>query len=182
MLTLREFYDCHLTDKYVMPLCLMTTGHLCVVRSNTNGSWQRAEVLRHCPGSKKPVEVKLIDTGHIMNVSYSGIKYLLKEFANLPSQYFIGRLAYVTPWKGHTWSADAVHFFFKLVCFRRLYAKIESIKVNRYMSRENIEIEFVPFQDDKIYVVLVDPDSEEHTRNLNKALIDSGWVRRCYTC
>ncbi|KAH8337791.1 hypothetical protein KR067_003448 [Drosophila pandora] len=161
---MQEFYDCHLTDKYIMPLCLLTTGHLCVVRSNTNGSWQRAEVLRHCPGTKKPVEVKLIDTGHVMNVSYTGVKYLMKEFANLPAQCFIGRLAYVTPWKGHTWSADAVNFFYQLVCFRRLYAKIESIK------------------DDLIYVVLVDPDSTEHTRNLNKALIDSGWVRRCYTC
>ncbi|XP_017094099.2 tudor domain-containing protein 5 isoform X2 [Drosophila bipectinata] len=161
---MQEFYDSHSTDKYIMPLCLLTTGHLCVVRSTTNGLWQRAEVLRHRPGNKKPLEVKLVDTGHVMNVSYTSVKYLVKEFANLPAQCFIGRLAYVTPWKGHSWSADAVNFFFKLVCYRRLYAKIESIK------------------DDNVYVVLVDPDSKEHTRNLNKALIDSGWVRRCYTC
>ncbi|KAH8333248.1 hypothetical protein KR074_002259 [Drosophila pseudoananassae] len=161
---MQECYDFHSTDKYVMPLSLLTTGHLCVVRSTMNGLWERAEILRHRPGNKKPLEVKLVDTGHVMNVSYTSVKYLLKEFANLPAQCFIGRLAYVTPWKGHSWSADAVNFFFKLVCYRRLYAKIESIK------------------DDNAYMVLVDPDSKEHTRNLNKALIDSGWVRRCYTC
>ncbi|XP_017022372.1 tudor domain-containing protein 5 isoform X2 [Drosophila kikkawai] len=154
-------YENQFPDKYKMPLSLITTDHICAVRSSKSGAWERAQVIRHQPGnSSKIVEVQLVDTGDVMCVSHMYVRHLLKEFATLPAQCLNGRLAYITPWKGPGWSADAVKYFFRLVSFRRLYAKIEDIK------------------DNFACMVLVDPNT---TPNLNKALVDSGWVRRCYT-
>ncbi|KAH8236257.1 hypothetical protein KR038_006654 [Drosophila bunnanda] len=158
-------YENQFPDKYSMPLCLITTDHICAVRSSTNRAWERAQVVRHQPGnSSKIIEVQLIDTGEVMCVSHKDVRHLLKEFATLPSQCLNGRLAFVTPWKGPGWSAEAVKYFLRLVSLRRLYAKIEGVK------------------DNFAYLVLVDPDTVAPlNKNVNKALIDSGWVRRSYT-
>ncbi|KAH8284699.1 hypothetical protein KR018_011999 [Drosophila ironensis] len=148
-------------NKYAMPLSLVTTGHLCVVHSNKSDCWERAQVVRHRPGRAKFVEVELIDSGDMMNVCPSELKFLLKQFAVLPSQYYCGSLAFLTPREGLNWSAEAVDYFFKLVSFRRLYAKVEFIR------------------DGTVFMVLVDPDNSGHSKNINRLLIDSGWVRRC---
>ncbi|KAI8037076.1 hypothetical protein M5D96_010395 [Drosophila gunungcola] len=114
-----------------MPLCLITTDHLCVVRSNNTGVWERAQVVRHRPNNiRKTIEVELIDTGVIMCVSHKDVKFLLKEFAMLPAQCLAGRLAFITQWKSPAWSAEAVNFFYRMVSYRTLYAKVEAIEVS----------------------------------------------------
>ncbi|XP_052842305.1 uncharacterized protein LOC128256188 isoform X1 [Drosophila gunungcola] len=158
---MQMFYESRDSDKYIMPLCLITTDHLCVVRSNNTGVWERAQVVRHRPNNiRKTIEVELIDTGVIMCVSHKDVKFLLKEFAMLPAQCLAGRLAFITQWKSPAWSAEAVNFFYRMVSYRTLYAKVEAI------------------EDNTAYLVLVDP-STKAPANLNKLLIDSGWVRRC---
>ncbi|XP_016979738.1 uncharacterized protein LOC108045066 isoform X2 [Drosophila rhopaloa] len=159
---MQMFYEGLDSDKYTMPLCLITTGHLCVVRSNISSVWERAQVLGHRPNNiKKTIEVELIDTGVIMCVSHKEVKFLMKEFAILPAQCLVGRLAFITQWKSPAWCAEAVNFFYRMVSYRRLYAKVEAINNNT------------------AYLVLVDPDSKAPNINLNKSLIDSGLVRRC---
>ncbi|XP_020814846.1 LOW QUALITY PROTEIN: uncharacterized protein LOC110189215 [Drosophila serrata] len=164
-LSMQVCYESQFPDKYTMPLCLITTDHICAVRSSKNNAWERAQVVRHQPGnSSKIIEVQLVDTGEVMCVSHKDVRHLLKEFATLPPQCLNGRLAFITPWKGPGWSAEAVKYFFRLVSFRRLYAKIEGVKNNF------------------AYLVLVDPETVAPlNKNLNRALIESGWVRRCYT-
>ncbi|KAH8253772.1 hypothetical protein KR032_006825 [Drosophila birchii] len=162
-LNMQICYESQFPEKYSMPLCLITIGHICAVRSSKNNAWERAEVVSCQPGnSGKIIEVQLVDTGVVMCVSHRDVRHLLKEFATLPPQCFNGRLAFVKPWKGPGWSADAIKYFFGLVSFRRLYAKVEGVK------------------DNFAYLVLVDSDAS-FNKNLNKALIDSGCVRRCYT-
>ncbi|KAH8285185.1 hypothetical protein KR054_005905 [Drosophila jambulina] len=159
---MQNCYEDQFPEKYTMPLCLITTDHICAVRSNKNRAWERAKVVRHQPSNtSKSIEVQLVDTGEVMCVGHKDVRHLLKDFATLPPQCLNGRLAFVTPWKGPGWSAEAVKYFFRLVSYRRLYAKVEDVK------------------DNFTYLVLLDPGSMN--LNLNKALIESGWVRRCYT-
>ncbi|KAH8401732.1 hypothetical protein KR009_007568 [Drosophila setifemur] len=161
---MQTFYNSQDGDRFTLPLCLITTDHLCVVQSSKSPIWERARVVRYRPDNvRKMIEVELLDTGELVSVGHKEVKFLLKEFAQLPPQCLSGRLAFVTPWKGTTWSAEAVNYFFKLVCYRRLYAKIEAIK------------------DGTAYLVLVDPQTVAPIKNLNKTLINSGWARRCYS-
>ncbi|XP_017068984.1 uncharacterized protein LOC108106448 isoform X2 [Drosophila eugracilis] len=158
------FYDSHDSEKYSIPLCLISTDHLCAVRCSNSGIWERAKVVRYRPISIcNPIEVELIDTGVIICVSAKNIKFLLKEFALLPPQYLSGRLAFITQCRGSVWSAGAIDLFYKMVAYRRLYAQVEAFKNNT------------------AYIVLVDPDSKAAFMNLNKSLIDCGLVRRCIT-
>ncbi|XP_039484644.1 uncharacterized protein LOC120447206 isoform X2 [Drosophila santomea] len=156
------FYESLDTDKYTMPLCLINTDHICVVRPGCTSIWERAKVVGYRPSNNgMSIKVELVDKGDIVCVSHQNVKFLLKQFASLPPQCFAGRLAFITQWKAPHWSAEAVNFFYKMVSFRRLYAKVEAIK------------------DNTAYLVLVDPETQTHSVNLNKSLIDSGWVRRC---
>ncbi|XP_016998001.2 tudor domain-containing protein 5 [Drosophila takahashii] len=161
---MQMFYESRDSEKYTMPLCLITTDHLCVVRSNKWGKWERAKVVRYRPNSTgMTIEVEMVDTGDFMCVSHKDVKFLLKEFAMLPPQSLPGRLAFVTQLKAPVWSAEAVNIFYRMVTCRRLYAQVEAIKNNT------------------AYLVLVDPERKGPIVNLNKSLIDSGWVRRCIT-
>ncbi|XP_043645891.1 uncharacterized protein LOC122615083 isoform X2 [Drosophila teissieri] len=159
---MQMFYESLDTDKYTMPLCLINTDHLCVVRTSCTGVWERAKVVGYRPSNNgMTIEVELVDKGEIVCVSQQYVKFLLKQFATLPPHCLAGRLAFIAQWKAPNWSAAAVNFFYKMVSFRRLYAKVEAIK------------------NKTAYLVLVDPERHAHTVNLNKSLIDSGWVRRC---
>ncbi|XP_017061420.1 uncharacterized protein LOC108101543 [Drosophila ficusphila] len=161
---MQTFYESRNGDKYTMPLSLITEDHLCAVRSSNSGAWERAQVVKHRPDNfRKTIEVELIDTGVQMCVTPRDIKFLLKEFATLPPQWLAGRLAFITQWKAPSWSAEAVNFFYKMVSYRILCAKVEAIENNT------------------AYLVLVDPNTDEQVKNLNKSLIDSGWARRCIT-
>lgn len=71
--------------------------------------------------------MELIDTGERSWVCHSNLKYLCKNFAILPPQCWRGRLACVTPRQGTQFSANASNYFFELVSYRRLFAKIEKI-------------------------------------------------------
>lgn len=72
-------------------------------------------------------QVQLIDTGDREWVCHGSLKYLCKDFATLPPQCWPGRLACVTPRKGTQFSANASNYFYELVSYRRLFAKIEKI-------------------------------------------------------
>ncbi|KAH8348953.1 hypothetical protein KR084_012710 [Drosophila pseudotakahashii] len=158
------FYESRDSEKYTMPLCLITTDHLCVVRSNHSGTWERAKVVRYRPNNTRmTIEVEMVDTGDLICVSHKDVKFLLKEFALLPPQPLAGRLAFITQLKAPVWSAEAVRIFYKMVSYRRLYAKVEAI------------------QNNTAYLVLVNPEGKGPTENLNLSLINSGWVRRCIT-
>ncbi|XP_026836368.1 tudor domain-containing protein 5 isoform X2 [Drosophila erecta] len=159
---MQMFYESHDTDKYTMPMSLINTDHLCVVRSSCTRAWERAKVVGYQPSNRgMTIEVELVDKGDIICVSHQHVKFLLKQFASLPPQCLAGRLAFITQWKAPNWPAEAVNCFYKMVSFRRLYAKVEAIKNNI------------------AYLVLVDPETHAHAVNLNRSLIDSGWVRRC---
>lgn len=111
----------------------MPDNHKSHVRRTIPQKWgrERAQVLRHQPGEEsKSVKVQLVDTGEVMCVSHKDVKHLVKDFATLPPQCVKGRLAFVTPWKGPGWSAEAIKYFVRLVSYRRLYARIEGIKVS----------------------------------------------------
>ncbi|EDW72311.2 uncharacterized protein Dwil_GK20858 [Drosophila willistoni] len=126
---MQRAYNALNSTEFVMPLFLITTGHLCAVRST--GVWERACVVNYKPGNlENTIEVKLIDTGHTVCVSPEEVHYLHLDFAILPSQCLSGRLAYVKPWKGLSWSAEAVKTFFDQVNSRVLYAKVEHIEVS----------------------------------------------------
>ncbi|XP_037715461.1 tudor domain-containing protein 5 isoform X2 [Drosophila subpulchrella] len=160
---MQMFYESRESEKYIMPLCLITTDHFCVVRHNHSGVWERAKVVRYRPNNTNmTIEVELVDTGHFMCVSHKDVKFLLKEFAVLPAQVLTGRLAFITQLTAPVWSAQAVKFFYNLSSYRRLYAQVEAIKNNT------------------AYLVLIDPDKVP-VINLNKSLIDSGWVLRSIT-
>ncbi|TDG51646.1 hypothetical protein AWZ03_002106 [Drosophila navojoa] len=91
---------------------------------------------------------------------YKGMSYNMQ----LPPQCWPGRLACITPRQGQYFSMEASNYFYDIVCYRRLFAKIE--KIND--------------ADNTCTMILVDPNSSLHTKNINMALIESGWVRRCY--
>ncbi|XP_050744205.1 tudor domain-containing protein 7 isoform X2 [Drosophila biarmipes] len=160
---MQMFYESRDSEKYTMPLCLITTDHLCVVRHNISGVWERAKVVSYRPNNTRmTIEVELVDTGNFMCVSHKDVKFLLKEFAVLPAQVLAGRLAYITQLTAPVWSAEAVKFFYNMSSYRRLYAQVEAI------------------QNNTAYLVLIDPDAVP-VINLNKSLIDSGWVLRSIT-
>ncbi|KMY93740.1 uncharacterized protein LOC6734462 isoform X1 [Drosophila simulans] len=157
---MQTFYDSCASENYTMPLFLITTDHLCVVRG-TSG-WERARVLGYrSSNNKMSIEVELVDIGDIICVCQRNVKFLLKQFALLPRQCLSGRLAFITQWKAPKWSAEVVSFFHEMILLRQLYAKVEAIKNNT------------------AYLVLVDTETHAHTVNLNRSLIESGWVRRC---
>ncbi|XP_017120054.1 uncharacterized protein LOC108141300 [Drosophila elegans] len=161
---MQTFYESQDMKTYTIPESLIALNHLCVVRSCNSGVWERAKVVRHQPTNiMKTIDVKLLDTGDIMCVSYGDVKFLKKEFAVLPPLCLHGRLAYIVPWKGSTWSSSVSAYFFSLIRYRRLLAKIEAIK------------------DNVAYLVLVDPLINSPIKNINKMLIHSGWARRCFT-
>ncbi|KRF80428.1 uncharacterized protein Dvir_GJ19957, isoform C [Drosophila virilis] len=160
---MQRFYSNVHELKYTIPLYLIMIGHLGALHFRGT-LWQRVEVLNIKTGNRKNIEVELVDTGERLWICHSDLKYLCKEFAHLPPQYWPGRLACVTPRQGPSFSVEASNYFFDIVSYRRLYAKIE--KIND--------------ADDTITLILVDPDAAAHTKNINVALIESGWVRRCY--
>ncbi|XP_030558430.1 uncharacterized protein LOC115760969 [Drosophila novamexicana] len=160
---MQRFYSNVHEIKYTIPLYLIMIGHLGALHFRGT-LWQRVEVLNIKAGNRKNIEVQLVDTGERLWICHSDLKYLCKEFAHLPPQYWPGRLACVTPRQGPSFSVEASTYFFDIVSFRRLYAKIE--KIND--------------ADNTITLILVDPDAAAHTKNINVALIESGWVRRCY--
>ncbi|XP_052843642.1 uncharacterized protein LOC128256947 isoform X2 [Drosophila gunungcola] len=161
---MQTFYENQDMKTFTIPGSLIALNHLCVVRSCNSGVWERAKVVRHQPTNiMKTIDVELLDTGDIMCVSYGDVKFLKKEFAVLPPLCLHGRLAYIVPWKGSTWSSSVSAYFFRLIRYRRLLAKIEAIK------------------DNVAYLVLVDPLINSPIKNINKILIHSGWGRRCFT-
>lgn len=157
---MQTFYESSESKNYTMPLFLITTDHLCVVRC-TSG-WERAKVLGYrSSNNKMTIEVELVDIGDIIRVSQQNVKFLIKPFALLPRQCLAGRLAFITQCKSPNWTAEVVNFFHDMILLRLLYAKVEAIKNNT------------------AYLVLVDTESQGHTVNLNRSLIETGWVRRC---
>ncbi|KAH8413631.1 hypothetical protein KR222_002388 [Zaprionus bogoriensis] len=160
---MQRFYNNIDEKRYSMPLSLIMPGHLGVIHAH-GAIWQRVKVLNIKAGNPKNIEVQLVDTGERSWVGHSQLKYLCKDFATLPAQCWPGRLACVTPRQGTQFSANASIYFYELVCYRRLYAKIEQIS-----EADNVA-----------YMVLVDSDAQAAIKNVNVALIESGWVRRCY--
>ncbi|XP_030246928.1 uncharacterized protein LOC108652777 [Drosophila navojoa] len=160
---MQQFYSIINDYSYTIPLFLIMVGHLGAVYVREE-SWHRAKVLNIKAGSRMNVEVELIDTGDRMWICHTDLKYLCKDFARLPPQCWPGRLACITPRQGQYFSMEASNYFYDIVCYRRLFAKIE--KIND--------------ADNTCTMILVDPNSSLHTKNINMALIESGWVRRCY--
>ncbi|KAH8346302.1 hypothetical protein KR084_000352 [Drosophila pseudotakahashii] len=160
---MEKYYQSQDLKNYTMPLSLIAKNHLCAVRSSKSGVWERAKVLQHRHNKKnKTTDVELIDTGVVMCLSHRDVKFLKKEFSVLPPLCLHCRLAYIVPWYGAEWSTEATAYFFSLVARRRLLAKIELIK------------------DNTVYLVLVDPLSAP-VRNINKAVVNYGWGRLCFT-
>lgn len=126
----RTFYESSESKNYTMPLFLITTDHLCVVRCTTG--WERAKVLGYrSSNNKMTIEVELVDIGDIIRVSQQNVKFLIKPFALLPRQCLAGRLAFITQCKSPNWTAEVVNFFHDMILLRLLYAKVEAIKVSR---------------------------------------------------
>ncbi|XP_017835437.1 uncharacterized protein LOC108594810 [Drosophila busckii] len=159
---MQQFYRDVDDKKYSMPTYLIMVGHLVVVQS-INQSWERAQILNIKTGHTKNIELELIDFGERMWVSHKDLKFLCKEFAVLPAQCMLGRLACITPRQGPHFSLEACNYFYELVSYRWLYAKIEKINA----------------ENNTVYLVLVDPISELFM-SINTSLIESGLVRRCY--
>ncbi|KAL7735296.1 hypothetical protein ACLKA6_017996 [Drosophila palustris] len=159
---MQNYYDNINEQRYTIPMFLIMAGHLAAYRDIL---WQRVRVLDIKTGSNKDIEVEFIDTGERKWVCRNELKYLAKEFATLPAQCWHGRLACIVPRQGAHFSADASNYFYQLVSYRRLYAKIEKINETN----------------NSVHMILVDPDAEACTKNINIALIESGLVRRCYS-
>ncbi|EDW09514.2 uncharacterized protein LOC6579697 isoform X1 [Drosophila mojavensis] len=161
--SMQQFYSIINEYSYTIPLFLIMVGHLGAVHVREE-IWHRVKVLNIKAGDRMNVEVELIDTGDRIWICHTDLKYLCKDFARLPPQCWPGRLACITPRQGKCFSMEASNYFYDIVCYRRLYAKIE--KIND--------------ADNTCTMILVDPNSSLHTKNINMALIESGWVRRCY--
>ncbi|EDW02079.1 GH20095 [Drosophila grimshawi] len=161
---MQQFYNNIDEIKYNMPSFLIMPDHLGAIRFR-DSVWHRVQVLSIKAGSKNNIEAKLVDTGERLWICPTQIKFLSKEFAKLPPQCWPGRLACVAPRHGQHFSVEASNYFYDLVCYRRLYARIE--KINDANAT--------------LHMILVDPDAAFLTKNINLALIESGSVRRSYT-
>lgn len=161
-INMQRYYD-NIDDKrYTIPMFLIKPGHLAAVKDLFY--WQRVQILNIETDPKKNIEVEYIDTGKKIWVCPSMVKYLCKEFATLPPQCLYGRLSCVVPRQGTHFSKDANNYFYDLVSYRRLFAKID--KINE--------------KDNTVHMILVDLDASSYAKNINMALIESGLVRRCF--
>lgn len=141
----RQFYSIINEYSYTIPLFLIMVGHLGAVHVREE-IWHRVKVLNIKAGDRMNVEasawnpsvihlvfielvqqVELIDTGDRIWICHTDLKYLCKDFARLPPQCWPGRLACITPRQGKCFSMEASNYFYDIVCYRRLYAKIEKI-------------------------------------------------------
>ncbi|KAH8369716.1 hypothetical protein KR093_000692 [Drosophila rubida] len=160
---MQRYYQRVDEKRYTIPLFLIMPGHLAAIHSR-GVLWQRVRVLNSKTGSRKNIEVEYIDTGERMWICHSDLKYLCKDFAKLPAQCFYGKLARIMPRQGAYFSIDASNYFYDLVSYRRLFAKVE--KINK--------------ADNAVHMILVDPDAKSNIVNINMTLIETGWVRRSY--
>ncbi|KAH8399298.1 hypothetical protein KR215_007403 [Drosophila sulfurigaster] len=148
--------------KYTIPLHLVMPGHLGAIHARGT-FWQRVRVLAVKMGHPTDIEACLIDTGERMWITHSDLKYLSKDFATLPAQCLYGRLANIMPRQGGHFSTDASKYFYDLVSYRQLFAKVE--KINN--------------ADNAVHMILVDSSSKPAV-NINVTLLELGLVIRSY--
>lgn len=104
----------------------MVPGRVCAALYE--GSWHRAEVVR-VQAHRKTALVHFIDYGTTTDVPFASIKYLLRDFGNLPCQVYRGCLDYIQPAGGRRrWCRDSSYAFLALAYDVMLFAKVTAIE------------------------------------------------------
>lgn len=72
------------------------------------------------------LQVRLIDFGTVVTVSFHLLKYLLQEFIEYPVQTLCGALSNIQPLKDK-WTMDAVSYFVNMVQDKLVFARLTEI-------------------------------------------------------
>ncbi|XP_055376542.1 uncharacterized protein LOC129608828 [Condylostylus longicornis] len=145
------------SKEYDMHLSNMNPNQLCVALYNKY--WHRAKILQ--VPVENFVKVYFVDYGTIDNIHISSLKYIHKDFVNIPSQAYRGCFAFLNP-ADMFWQRDCTYTLLSYVYEKKLWAKLE------YFD-----------QDDKIYHITVIDTSTRKDININKFLIVKGYASLC---
>lgn len=120
--------------------------------------WHRAKILEIYLDSHE-VKILYIDYGTVMKVSINQIKYLRKEFANVPSMAYRGCLSKIVPIRTR-FSVSATNCFYSKVSEKLLAGQAS----------------YIDFEEQIVYMILTDTTTEKDFC-INNHLYDRGFAK-----
>ncbi|XP_049949163.1 uncharacterized protein LOC126457138 [Schistocerca serialis cubense] len=147
-------------EKYKMPHSAICKGLLCIARYESNQEWHRVQICSVKDGMSK-IKINYIDYGTVGYVRSEELRFMHRDFAQLPMQGIPSRLANVEPAVGE-WKKEVSNYFLDLVRGKILMAVID---------RTN--------QDNLTSVGLVDTSGEDDV-HINDQLVLTGHAKFKY--
>ena len=106
---------------YDMPDSFIRTGHMCAAVFPTDKNWHRG-LIQTLYGDRREASVIFIDYGGYALVPFQDIKFLAKEFKDLPAQAINAKLFNVKT--QNNWGVKEVNYFLNRVINKTLLADI----------------------------------------------------------
>ncbi|KAF5298299.1 hypothetical protein FQR65_LT09810 [Abscondita terminalis] len=126
---IQTFYTSESVD-YKIPEHMITVGLYCVAPYNKE--YHRALIVNTINSIKHKVKVYYIDYGTVSAVDRNSLKFLHKNFVDLPQQAIRARLASIYPPTEKTqWTLESSSRLLELVSMKKLVAHIHRIDVER---------------------------------------------------
>uniref|UniRef100_A0AAU7J943 Tudor domain-containing protein Tdr5 n=1 Tax=Locusta migratoria TaxID=7004 RepID=A0AAU7J943_LOCMI len=119
---MQSFYSFH-GETYKMNETTISVGHYCVCPYK--GQWHRARISNITNVSE--VQVQLIDIGTVRKKKKEHLRYLARDFADLPSQALCCRLAGTAATRRTAWPYEIKHLFVEAVIGRAFTATLVNI-------------------------------------------------------
>lgn len=156
----------------------MVAGRVCAALFDN--CWHRGEIVR-LQANRKTAMVHFIDYGTTTDVPYKNIKYLLREFGNIPCQVYRGCLDYIQPAGGkQRWCRDSTYAFLAITYDVMLFAKVTTIdeKVKRFLMwlilcDKHFETDLI--QDRCVRMLLINTQHDDDVQ-INVEMIDRGFA------
>ena len=124
-----------------MPEETLIPDQVCVALYEFNGTeeWHRAVIQNKLDGDK--ILVNLVDYGTSTKIEKSRLRFLHKDFASIPIQAFMARLANIQPPKGTIkWSQEANTRFLDLVYDKDLIAGVVEVDYKVIKKKKKIRV------------------------------------------
>lgn len=125
------------SDYYNMSEEYVQVGKICVALFEKGEDWHRCRIIG-LDMKTKMVQVEYIDYGGEAWVPINSLKFLLKDFSELPPQAIDACCSRIRPRPDHLWRKDIINYMLNRFVNKKLVAKVSGIR-DRSVSIELFE-------------------------------------------